>query len=384
MKIAMVSPYDFSWPGGVNSHVSQLSYELRRKGHDVAVIAPLSSLSTLGDDPIGSQLIPMGPTVPLSAGGSCARVALDPRLYPKVRNLMRLHRFDIVHLHEPLAPILPWMVLQHSQAVNVGTFHAFSEKQRLYRLSRRAVARWQRRLHGRIAVSAAARDFVAPHFPGYCYRVIPNGVDYHRFAGAEPFPTLGDGKRNILFVGRKEERKGLRYLLEAFLILCEQRDDLRLIVVGPGDSGRYCSALIREIAATNAGELLVTGPVGSHDLPRYYASADVFCSPAIGGESFGIVLLEAMAAGAVVVGSNIEGYRDVVSHDVDGLLVAPRDPGAIVAAVAHVVDNTEVSKRLSDAGKQTALKFTWQRVAADIEDYYSQCIKEAKTCGNVG
>ena len=382
MNIAMVSPYDFAWPGGVNSHVSQLSAQLRQRGHEVSVIAPLSSSNCFGQQAPDSQLIPMGSTVSVSAGGSKARVALDPRLYPRVRSLMRQRRFDVVHLHEPLAPILPWMVMQHSQAVNVGTFHAFSEKQRLYRFGRIAVARWQRRLHGRIAVSAAARDFVSPHFPGYCYRVIPNGIDYQRFADAEPFPQLLDGRTNLLFVGRKDERKGLRYLLEACLAIIERIENLRLIIVGPGAPDQRCAALIDRISSYASAELVITGLVSSNDLPRYYASADVFCSPATGGESFGIVLLEAMAAGAVVVASDITGYRDVVSHDVDGLLVAPRDPSAIANTVMQVVDNPGLSKRLSGGGKQTALKYTWQRVAADVESYYSQCIKEAKHGGN--
>ena len=151
---------------------------------------------------------------------------------------MRRQPFDIVHLHEPFAPLLPWLVLQHSRAVNVGTFHAFSENARLYHLGRRAVGRWQRRLHGRIAVSPAARSFVSPHFPGYCYRIIPNGIQYRRFAEARPFPRLRDGRLNILFVGRKDPRKGLRYLLEAFAILQQQRDNVRLIVVGPGKPDR--------------------------------------------------------------------------------------------------------------------------------------------------
>lgn len=382
MKIAMVSPYDFAWPGGVNSHVVQLSAELRSRGHDIFVIAPHSpSKSPAVVDLHDRQFIPMGRSVPLSAGGSTARVTFDWWLYPKVRALMGREGFDIVHLHEPLAPLLPLMVLQHSRSVNVGTFHAYSDRRHLYRMCRRAVGRWQRRLHGRIAVSPAARAFVSPHFPGYSYQVIPNGIDFERFAHAEAFRDLKDGKTNILFVGRKDERKGLRYLLQAFSTLRRTRDDTRLIIVGPGEPDRECATLLSVINAEYPDSVSVTGAVSDEDLPRYYASADVFCSPATGGESFGIVLVEAMAAGVPVVASDIDGYRDVVSHEANGLLVGPRDPTAIVNAVARVLDNPDLSARLTSAGRDAATRFRWEQVASRVEDYYQQCIEEADRSG---
>ena len=384
MKIAMVSPYDFAWPGGVNSHVVQLSAELRNRGHEVTVIAPHSPSKSQIVDRLENQFIPMGRSVPLSAGGSKARVTFDWWLYPRVRALMDRERFDVVHLHEPLAPLLPLMVLQHSRAVNIGTFHAYSNRQRLYRMTRRAVERWQKRLHGRIAVSPAARAFVSPHFPGYSYRVIPNGIDFQRFSHAEPFPELRDGRANILFVGRKDERKGLRYLLQAFSILRQTRDNARLIVVGPGDPDRECATLLNAIMAHDPDAVAVTGPVSSDDLPKYYASADIFCSPATGGESFGIVLLEAMAAGVPVVASDIDGYRDVVSHDGNGLLVTPRDPSAIASAVGRVLDNPLLSAELTSAGRSAASEFRWERVASQVEDYYQQCIEEADHRGATG
>lgn len=391
MKIAMVSPYDFAWPGGVNAHVEQLSRELRERGHYVRVIAPYSSPHTRGSA-IGLRLandasgdfIPMGRSVALSAGGSKARVTLSWWLYPRVRELMAREGFDVVHLHEPLAPLLPLMVLEHSRTVNVGTFHAYSDRQRLYRWSRRVVRRWQQRLHGRIAVSAAARAFVSPHFPHHTYRVIPNGIDYRRFADAAPLSELSDGLTNILFVGRKDERKGLRYLVKAFAILRRQRADLRLVIVGPGKPDRECASLLDGIAAEHPGSVVVTGVVSGEDLPRYYASADVFCSPATGGESFGIVLLEAMAAGAPVVASDIDGYRDVVKHEGNGLLVGAGDVDAIASATALLADDKELATHLSEGGRRTAWQYRWDQVASEVEDYYRQCIGEAKSSGNAG
>ncbi len=382
MKIAMVSPYDFSWPGGVNAHVSQLSAELRRRGHEVTVIAP----GTIADPPdqcgAPDNFIAMGRTVPLSAGGSTARVTLSWWLWPRVRQLIARERFDLVHVHEPLAPLLPLMFLQHSNAVNVGTFHAFSDGQQLYRWSRYALRGWHRRLHGRIAVSEAARTFVAPHFPQRHYRVIPNGIDFQRFADASPLPELRNDRKNVLFVGRKDERKGLRYLLEAFALLLESRRDLRLVVVGPGEPDRDCESSINAIIRVDRDLVRLVGPVSGEDLPRYYASADVFCSPATGGESFGIVLLEAMAAGAPVVASDIAGYRDVVNHERNGLLVPPRDPADIAAAIAKVIDDPGLAQRLSDSGERVARHHRWQRVASEVEDYYQHCMEEANHGGN--
>ncbi len=389
MKIGMVSPYDFAWPGGVNAHVSQLSGELRRRGHCVRVIAPYSAPDAGSDvrglasaEGMNDEFIPIGQAVPLSAGGSKARVTLSWWLYPRVRALMAREDFDVVHLHEPLAPLLPLMVLQHSNAVNIGTFHAYSDRQRLYRLSRRAVGRWQRRLHGRIAVSPAALAFVAPHFPQHAYEVIPNGIDYQRFAEAEPLPELKNGLVNILFVGRKDERKGLRYLLEAFASLRRQRDDVRLIIAGPGKPDRECATLLERIGGEYPGAVVVTGAVSEVDLPRYYASASVFCSPATGGESFGIVLLEAMAAGAPVVASNIDGYRDVVTDGKNGLLTTAQDADALAIAIARIADDTELAQRLCENGQRTAKQYRWERVASEVEAYYRQCIAEAGGGGN--
>ncbi len=381
MKIAMVSPYDFAWPGGVNAHVAQLSAELRERGHTVSVVAPHSPSQPLAVGVEDGQFIPMGRPVPVSAAGSKARVCLSFWLYPRIRALMDRERFDVVHLHEPLAPILPLMVLQHSKTVNVGTFHAYSEREQVYRVALRAVGRWQQRLHGRIAVSPAARSYVSPHFPQYNYRVIPNGVDYRRFADAEPLLELRDGKINLLFVGRKDGRKGLPYLLDAFALLSRVRNDLRLIIVGPGEPDRRCAALLDSFIARDPNSVLMAGRVSDEMLPRYYASADVFCSPATGGESFGIVLLEAMATGLPVVASDIDGYRDVITNQENGLLTSPREPRSIADAVLRVIDDAQLSGRLSAAGRRTARRYRWDRVASEVEDYYHECIQEANHSG---
>ncbi|KAA1275695.1 MAG: hypothetical protein EGP13_09300, partial [SAR202 cluster bacterium] len=196
MKIAMVSPYDFTWPGGVTAHVSQLARELGRSGHEVQVLAPHTPSRESQD---ADLLVPLGRSVPLPSGGSIARVSLSWWLYPKVRELLKREKFDIIHLHEPMAPILPLCVLEFSNSVNVGTFHASYTRQHLYRFTSPITKRWQARLHGNIAVSPAARRYVNNTFPGE-YEIIPNGIDFDHFSNkAAPYPKYQDGKLNILF-----------------------------------------------------------------------------------------------------------------------------------------------------------------------------------------
>ncbi|MCH8296952.1 MAG: glycosyltransferase family 4 protein [Chloroflexi bacterium] len=371
MKIAMVSPYDFTWPGGVTAHVTQLARALGRSGHEVQVLAPHSPSRECQD---ADLLVPLGRSVPLPSGGSIARVSLSWWLYPKVRALLQREQYDIIHLHEPMAPILPLCVLEFSRSVNVGTFHASYARQHLYRVTHPIIKRWHQRLHGNIAVSPAARRYVNNTFPGD-YEIIPNGIDFDRFsAGVAPLPQYQDGKLNILFVGRLEKRKGLRYLLEAYGKLKWDLPNIRLIVVGPGNPDKES---YRIISSHNLQDVEFVGRVSYEDLPRYYASADIFCSPATGAESFGIVLLEAMAAGKPVVASDIEGFRGIVTDGEQGLLVPKKDSDALAEALGTLARDPELRRRLGGQGNRSAEGFRWEVVAGRVEDYYNSCLQAA-------
>ncbi len=370
MKIAMVSPYDFTWPGGVTMHVSQLARELGRSGHEVQVLAPHSPSRECQDRDL---LVPLGRSVPLPSGGSIARVSLSWWLARKVRALLEREKYDIIHLHEPMAPILPLTVLEYSNTVNVGTFHACHNRHHLYRMSQPLIKRWHQRLHGSIAVSPAARSYVNSTFPGN-YEIIPNGIDVDHFSQkAEPWPQYQDGKTNIIFVGRLEKRKGLRYLLEAFGRLRWGKQDLRLIVVGPGNPDKDSYQIL---SSQNLHEVEFVGRVSHEDLPRYYASADIFCSPATGAESFGIVLLEAMAAGKPVVASDIEGYRGVLTEGEEGLLFKNKDVGSLAAALETLIQEPLLRAKMGQRGRATAEKHRWQVVAGQVEEYYESCLQE--------
>lgn len=365
MRIALVSPYDFAYPGGVNEHIASLARQLLRRGHSVHILAPSSCSPDALHLP---YLIPLGRPIRIASGGSTARITVSFWLAEKVRDILMQNQYDILHLHEPFTPFLPLCVLTFSPGVNIGTFHAYHGRSRFYPWAKPFLRRWERRLHGRTAVSEPARQFISRYFPGD-YRIIPNGVAVEHFASGTPLPQFMDGKVNILFVGRLEKRKGLRYLVGAFTRLKWQYPYLRLIVVGPGNPDQES---ILRLAACGVGDVVFVGGVSYADLPRYYHSAHIFCAPAIGKESFGIVLLEAMAAGVPIVASAIEGYRFVVRHEREALLVPPRDEEALAAALRRLVDDASLRRYLVEQGYQRVQEFRWESVAQRVLDYYCE------------
>jgi phosphatidylinositol alpha-mannosyltransferase len=367
VKIGLVSPYDFAYPGGVTEHVAHLAAEFRRADHAVHIIAPYS-----GEVPAESDLPihPIGRVVPMPANGSVARISLALNLARTVKRMLVEEQFDVLHLHEPLMPALPLEVLRHSTATTVGTFHAFRQSNiSAYFYTKSVLRYFVRRLHGRIAVSACARDFVAEYFPGD-YRIIPNGIDLKRFGPPRPpLPRFRDGKLNVLFVGRLEKRKGLSHLLRAWALVRRELPDARLIVVG---EGRPLTGYQRFALTHGMDDVVFAGYVSPDELLRYYHTCDVFCAPSTGQESFGIVLLEAMAAGKPIVASAIPGYQEVVRHQQEALLVEPRDSQALAMSLVHVLADEGLRQRLGAAGRRRAADFSWDRVARDVLTYYAQ------------
>lgn len=370
MKIALMSPYDHSFHGGVTNHIDHLAAQFRSWGHTVRVIAPCSTPDRIADE----NFIPMGRPVPIPSGGSVARVSLSVWLRPKIKALLRQEAFDVIHLHEPFAGFVTLSALSMTNSVDsvrIATFHTYRGT-RLYKMGgSKLVTRYFRRLNGRIAVSVPAYQFISRHFPGQ-YEIIPNGIQVDEFACAEPFPHLQDGKINLLFLGRlNEKRKGLKYLLSAYSRLKWDWPNLRLLVVGPGkpDDDSY-----RIMSERNLQDVVFVGRVSDQDKARYYKSAHIYCSPATGKESFGIVLLEAMAAGVPVVASDIEGYSNVVTHGREGLLAPPRDDAALASAISVLLKDPGLCARLGAAGRQRADEFRWERVASWVMDYYRTCL----------
>ncbi len=376
MKIGLVSPYDLAVAGGVNSHIHHLAENYIALGHEVRLIAPSSNLSMLGENAIA-----IGKPMAISAGGSIARMTMAPRLATPIRRVLREEAFDVVHVHEPLVSFLPIQFLRFSDAVNVGTFHAARDNRaRLYSYIRRLLKSCFRRIDGKIAVSLAAMRLVQPHFPGY-YNIIPNGVDVERFAAPyEPLPELDDGKVNILFVGRLEKRKGLRYLLRAFAMLKAQRPDTRLVVVGAYDE-RQRRGYERWVRESNLADVVFAGYASLDDLPRFHASSQIFCAPNTGNESQGIILLEAMAAGLPVVASNIEGFAGVLTEGIEGTLVRPKDGELLSRALLGLVDSRDLRDEMGARGRERAQHFSWEQVSRRVLSYYERLDYEKRLAG---
>lgn len=374
MKLALVSPYDFAYPGGVTQHVANLAEQFLAFGHEVHIVAPSSDDES---EPIASVDAPVhciGRVVSIPANGSVARITLSLRSYLQAKQLLQEQQFDLVHLHEPLMPALPLTVLRHSNTTNIGTFHAFRNTPLTYFYSKPILRPFFRKLHGHITVSSAAQEFVGEYFPAN-YRVIPNGIDFERFNRRDPrLPELAADRPTVLFVGRLEKRKGLKFLLRAWPKVLERQPEARLVVVGRGRPLEGYRRFARR-QGWSPEDVVFAGYVPGEDLPRYYQSCDVFCAPNTGQESFGIVLLEAMAAGAPIVASDIPGYRDVVSDGVQGLLVEPQKPAAIADAVCRLLANPELRASMRRAGQEKAQAYDWPRVAAQVLDYYAEVLE---------
>lgn len=363
-RVALVSPYDFAQNGGVTEHVQHLAQQLRQRNIDVTIIAP-SSRADL-DAP---GLVSLGSVMPIPINGSVARTTLSPVVIDEVSTLLARTRFDVIHLHEPFAPILPLSVLNASPSPNVGTFHASGDRSFAYAASRRLLNWLAQRLTIRVAVSPAAARFARQYFAGE-YTIIPNGVDTEHFnTHVEPLPQWRDGQPTVLFVGRFEEpRKGFSVLLPAFAEVQRLLPHARLLVVGRGDPGPFQA----QAEALGIRHLYFEGVASADDLPRYYRSVDLLCAPSTGQESFGIILAEAMSSGCPVVASEIEGYAQVVTHRRQGLLVPPCRPDALAGALLHVLSDRRLRDQLALAGPDTAARYAWQDVSERVIEVYER------------
>ena len=373
MKIALVSPYDFAFPGGVVNHILALERYFTKMGHEVKIIAPASKAVTN----LGDRFIPIGKPRPIPVSGSIARITISPWLSSRIKAVLEGEKFDIVHLHEPLQVMLCTTVLRLSHSPNIGTFHA-SGARPWYNFGtpfgKLLLKKWFRKLDGKIAVSKPAMEFARKHLHGY-YNIIPNGIDLEHFSpDVSPIEEFCDGKLNLLFVGRLETRKGLNYLLKAYKRVKQEIPASRLIIVGPGT--RLRRKYERQVRRDRLKDVTFVGYVPYEELPRYYKTADIYCSPATGQESFGIVLLEAMAVGKPVVASNIEGYASVVTDGVDGLLVPPKDDKALAQALISLMTDESLRQQMGARGRATALEYGWANIAQRVLSYYTRVLSE--------
>ena len=369
MKIAIVTPYDYPYPGGVTEHVRHLDREFRAHGHDTRVIAG----STLADTQLDANVIKVTDQVfSVPFNGSTARIAVPPEDMRELEARLREERFDVIHVHEPAAPFLNWTVLVSLQAVKVGTFHAYVQNRHFSRYLRPVLSLAAMALDGRILVSTALLKTLPTAWLGE-YRIIPNGIDAGRFSavGVRPIPEYADGRPNLLFVGRLEPRKGLPVLLKAYPAVKRAVPDARLLVVG-GFSVEERERLAKELESSGLRDVHLVGRVPAEDLPRYYRTATVFCAPSLGGESFGIVLLEAMAAGLPVVASRIAGYEGVMQDGKQGVLVPPGDRNLLASEIVSLLKDPRRRGQMSGEASLTAARYDWRLVAPQVLAYYEE------------
>lgn len=352
MRIGIVSPYSLTIPGGVQTQVLGLGRALRSLGHEVRVLGPCDG------PPPDAGVTPLGASVPTAANGSVAPLAPDPSAQLRTMRALRDEAFDVVHLHEPLCPGPTQTVLLFRGSPLLGTFHAAGDSAS-YKYLRPPLKWLAGRLDHRCAVSEAAAD-LARRYLGGDYTLLFNAVEIDLWAKAEPWPT--DGRPTVLFVGRHEPRKGLDVLLGA---LDHLPPEVRLWIVGDGPD---TDALRAQHADDARIEWL--GRIDDEEKRHRMVAADVFCAPALRGESFGIVLLEGMAAGTPVVASDIDGYRNVATDGVDARLVPPGDPDALGAVLAELLGGPRQTASLVAGGQARAEAFSMQHLAERYVELY--------------
>ena len=373
MKIGLVTPYVYPLPGGVNEHVRFLYENLRLHGHDVRILTSSHGLQRSSE----GDVIRIGKGFSVPSNGSVGTITLSPRYVSQVQKVLDREKFDLLHFHEPFVPFLSLIVLRQSTSVNIATFHAYAGFSPAMELGKRTLTPYAARLHGRIAVSAAARHFADRFFPGD-FKVIPNGVNVGRYQRAVPIARWQDGTLNILFVGRLEDRKGLPHLLKAFRLVRKSGFECRLLVVGSGPQEREARRYVMTRGLQNVEFL---GRVSDAEKAQLFKTADVFVSPATGRESFGIVLLEAMAAGTPIVCSDIHGYKGVVQRGRQAILVPPRDSKALAAGISELLANPTLRDRMGAEGLERAAQFSWEHVTARVEAYYGFVIRRLAAQG---
>ena len=381
MRIGIVTEYYYPTLGGIQEHVHHFARAARRVGHDVRILTPVvrdrlaseraglsAAAARRADDDNG--VIRIGVSVPLLSGGSIARSSGGADLSARMREVIRAEKFDVVHVHSPLMPTLPLLALRCSEAVNVGTFHSAFDRSLLLALLRRRLQPYVDRLHAAVGVSDTALSGVRRYFRAP-WQVIPNGVDVAAFSSGRRRPEFDDGRLNVLHVGRFDPRNGVDRVIRAWVGVRRLGTDARLILVGDGPlRPRYEAMVPADLRADAHFVGFVPGPERS----SYYASGDLLLCPAVGG-TFGIIVLEAMAAGCAVVAADTPGFRNVMRDGVEGHLVdVSADPtSAELARCANrlLVDEA-ARRRCVEAGRRTAARFDWPVVSAQVLALYAR------------
>lgn len=372
MRIALVSPYSWSVPGGVNEHVRNLAAQLEDRGHEAWIIAPSRSARHRNQTPLPDRFLSAGGAVPVNSNGSRAYVNAWPLMLQRMERLLDEHEFDLMHAHEPCTPSVSASAVVMSTVPVVGTFHRSGGSTWGYRMFLPLARKVVDRLAVRIAVSPLARDYAAEFFPGH-FRIIPNGVDMADFA-ADGHAARVPGR--IIFIGRPERRKGLEVLLQAWMLVKERIPSASLVVLGATETEVEDAAHKSDRRLPwPLPDVVALGRVDLRGKMKAMSEAQALAVPSLRGESFGIVLVEGMAAGVPVVASDIPAYRAVLDDGELGRLVPPGDPEALAAGLVAVLRNPDLRRDLTARALVGVEAYAWPRVACDIMTAYDEALE---------
>ena len=371
MKVGLISFHSFLHPGGVKRHILELRDEFKKRGIEVRVIAPRRKAS----ERYGKDVILLGTSFPLSLGGTQADFDINFNPFA-IEEVLKKEKFDVLHFHNFGFPSA-LQILERSKSLNILTFHANLEKTKLFKLFPVLLSFFNTMVNWKIDGIIGVNPLNLKVFKGYKgpKTVIPNGIDLNEFhPKVRGLKKFSDKKLNILFLGRLEERKGLIYLLRAYKILEKKHKNLRLIVVGEGELKEELMDWTRKNKLKN---VVFEGEVKEKNVPAFYRTADIYCSPAIYGESFGIVLVEAMACGTPVVAFANKGYKVVLRKGKGKrFLVRPRDYRGLAKKIDLLIKNKELRKEMGDWGLREAQKYAWPKIADQVLDFYELCKKK--------
>jgi phosphatidylinositol alpha-mannosyltransferase len=370
MKIGVVCPYSWDVPGGVQEHIRDLAEALIDLGHTVSVISPADD-----DAVLPGYVVPAGRAVAVPYNGSVARLSFGPLSANRVRRWIKDGNFDVLHVHEPAAPSLSLIACWVFDGPIVATMHGATTRSRALHAAEPMLRSALEKVSGRIAVSEAARTTLVHHLGGDAV-LIPNGVTISRFEKAEPLAGWPGEGGAIGFLGRMDEpRKGLSVLLRAFELIGSERPGLRLLIAGPGDTTEF----IARVPEWLRDRVVLLGQVSEAVKVQVYHSVDVFCAPNTGGESFGIVLAEAMAAGAPIVASDLDAFRRVLRGGRAGELFNSGDPGDLAAAIGRLLDDPQRRASLSAAASAAVRDYDWSKIARDVVKVYQAVLPAGST-----
>jgi phosphatidylinositol alpha-mannosyltransferase len=369
IRIGMVCPYGWDTPGGVQTHIRELSEHLIEEGHYVSVLTPISDDSFKYED----YVVNAGKPIAIPVNGSVARVLFGPIASSRAKQWIAGNDFNLLHLHEPAIPSLSLLACSAAEGPLVGTFHVSTPKKKAIYAIGPILEPIVEKLNARIAVSELARSTLRDHFDTDAV-VIPNGIDSQRYAHAEVKSEYSNG-HTVGFIGRIEEpRKGLEVLIDSLSIVAKYVPDVQFLVAGPGDSNEFTKNVNPQLK----GRIKFLGLLSDKEKASFLKSVQIYVAPNTGGESFGIILTEALSAGTAVVASDIPAFRAVLENGEAGELFKNEDSADLAKVIAKLMRDDEKRKRLSENGVMSAQKYDWQVVAEQIETVYEMAIADGQ------